>query len=292
MLDLSLAEIFEFFGFAIAATLLAGLVCPLVGTLLLVRRTGFYGIALPQFAATGVAFGFAVLPWWQEYVHLGVDSTSIASGEHVGLNYHLFWASVFTFGALAALLSGRGKGTETGRVAAAFAVASALTILFAHSSPVGDAYVHELLRGEILAIGLHEFDTLAVVLGVVLLAVLACHRDLVLVSYDRETAIVLGKPVLRWELFLQFLTGATIATGVMTVGPVLLFGLLVIPPLCARPLARSMASYFVWASTLGLSSALLGLIISFEFDWPLGPAVVLGGAAFLLPSRWVAAHRS
>ena len=223
---LTWTEMFDFFGFAIAATLIAGLVCPLVGTFLLVRRTGFYGIALPQFAATGVAFGFAILPWWQEYMGVGIQSSDLAAGEHIGLNYHLFWASLFTFGALAALLPGRGRGTETARVAAGFALASALTILFVHSSPVGDIYVHELLRGEILAIGLHEFDTLAAVLGVVLVVIVIFHRDLVLVSYDRESAVVLGKRVMGWELLLQVITGATIATGVMTVGPVLLFGLL------------------------------------------------------------------
>ena len=38
--------------------LLAGLVCPLVGCFLMLRRTSFYGIALPQFAAAGVACGF------------------------------------------------------------------------------------------------------------------------------------------------------------------------------------------------------------------------------------------
>ena len=285
MEGLTWGEVVDFFGFAIAATLIAGIVCPLVGTFLLVRRTGFYGIALPQFAATGVAFGFAILPWWQETIGLGIESSDLAAGEHIGLNYHLFWASLFTFGALAALLLGRGRGTETARVAAGFAVASALTILFAHSSPVGDVYVHELLRGEILAIGLHEFDTLAVVLGAVLLVVVVAHRDLVLVSYDRESAVVLGKRVWAWELLLQVITGASIATGVMTVGPVLLFGLLVIPPFAARSLARSMTGLFVLASFLGVLAALGGLGISFELDWPLGPAVVLAGALLLVPAR-------
>ncbi len=288
-MDLTLGEFLEFFGFAAAATLVAGLVCPLVGVFLLVRRTGFYGIALPQFAATGVAFGFAVLPWWQEYIGLGIDSESLAGGEHIGLNYHLLWAGVFTFGALAGLLVGRGKGTETGRVAAAFALASALTILFAHSSPAGDVYVHELLRGEILAIGLHEFDTLAAVLGVVLVAVVIGHRDLVMISYDRDSALVLGKPVLAWEGLLQLLTGATVATGVMTVGPVLLFGLLVLPPLAARPLARSMVGYFRVAALVGLMSAVGGLLISFRLDWPLGPAVVVAGFALVVAGRLVGA---
>lgn len=280
--DLTLAQAFEFFGFAIFATVIAGLVCPLVGNFLLVRRTGFYGVALPQFAATGVAFGFAILPWWTENVGLGVDLESATAGDHVGLNYHLFWASVFTFGSLGALLLGGRKGTETARVAAGFAIASGLTILFAHASPIGDIYVHELLRGEILAIGLHEFETLAVVLALVLGVVVVAHRDLVLVSYDRESAMVLGKPVFAWELLLQFITGATIATGVMTVGPVLLFGLLVLPPLAARGLARSMVGFFQWASVLGVLSAVLGLTASFRYDLPLGPAVVLGGAALAL----------
>ena len=64
MEGLSWSEIFEFFGFAIAATLIAGAICPLVGTFLLVRRTGFYGIALPQFAAAGTVLGFVLLPAW------------------------------------------------------------------------------------------------------------------------------------------------------------------------------------------------------------------------------------
>jgi ABC-type Mn2+/Zn2+ transport system permease subunit len=290
MEGLTWTEIYDFFGFAIAATVIAGLVCPLVGTFLFVRRTGFYGIALPQFAATGVACGFAVLPWWQAYVGAGLESSDLAAGEHIGLNYHLFWASVFTFGALAVLLIGRGRGAETTRVAAAFAIASALTILFAHSSPVGDIYVHELLRGEILAIGLHEFDTLATVLGAVLLVVVIGHRDLVLISYDRETAVVLGKPVLGWELLLQVLTGATIATGVMTVGPVLLFGLLVIPPLAARPQARSMVGLLCLSSIIGALSALGGLWVSFQLDWPLGPAVVLAGALLLVPAKLAGRH--
>lgn len=284
-MDLTLGEFLEFFGFAAAAAVVAGLVCPLVGVFLLVRRTGFYGIALPQFAATGVAFGFAVLPWWQQYIGLGIDSESLAGGEHIGLNYHLLWAGLFTFGALGGLLLGRGRGTETARVAAAFAIASALTILFAHSSPAGDVYVHELLRGEILAIGLHEFDTLAVVLGLVLLVIVVAHRDLVMVSYDRESARVLGKRVVAWEALLQLITGATVATGVMTVGPVLLFGLLVLPPLAARPLAGSMVGYFRAASILGLMSALGGLLISFRLDWPLGPGVVLAGSLLALGGR-------
>lgn len=286
------SEIFELFGYAILATLIAGVVCPLVGSFLLVRRTGFYGITLPQFAAAGIACGFALVGWWAEHVGIGgIDQATIVSGSHAALNYHLFWASLFTLGGLFAMvLVGRKRGTETGRIAAAFAIASALTILFAMHSPVGDIYVHELLRGEILAVGFHELDTLAVLYGAVTLTVVIFHRDLVLVSYDRDTARVLGKRVWRWELLLLNLVGVTVATGVMIVGPVVLFGLLVIPPLAARGLARSFLSFLILSSTLGLVSAVIGLWISFRLDWPLGPSVVCAATLCLVPN-WLLGRR-
>ena len=50
-MEISWADVWYLFHWAILSSLLAGVVCPLVGTFLLVRRTGFYGVALPQFAA-------------------------------------------------------------------------------------------------------------------------------------------------------------------------------------------------------------------------------------------------
>lgn len=283
-------EFVELFGPAIAAAVIAGVIAPLVGAFLLVRRTGFYGVALPQFAAAGVAFGFAILPWWSQVVGLGdLDETEIASGSHAALNYHLFWASLFTFLGLLwlALLGRRGRGSEAARVAAAFSIATAVTILAAHESPAGEVFVHSLLRGEILAVGIHELEILSGVFGLVLYAIIVFHRELTLVAFDREAAAVAGHGVTRLEALHLTLVGATVATGVMIVGPVVLFGLLVLPPLAARGFARSMRGYLVLSSLWGLLSALGGIWLSFELDWPLGPAVVAAGAVGL-PLSWLA----
>jgi ABC-type Mn2+/Zn2+ transport system permease subunit len=285
--ELSWHEFIELFGPAVLAALVAGAVCPLVGNFLLVRRTGFYGVALPQFAAAGVAFGFAVLPWWTSAIGLGdLSEAEISSGSHSALNYHLFWASLFTFSGLLwlAILGRRGRGSEAARVAAAFSVATAVTILAAHESPAGEIFVHSLLRGEILAVGIHELEILAGVYGVVLLALVVFQRELVLVAFDREAAQVSGRRVLFYDALLLNLIGATVATGVMIVGPVVLFGLLVIPPLAARGLSWSMLSFSWMASSIGVVSAIGGIALSFEMDWPLGPAVVSAAAIWLVPA--------
>lgn len=283
---MGIAGYLDLFRYTLLAAFVAGLVCPLVGVFLLLRRTSFYGIALPQFATAGVVFGFALLPWWIENVGLGgLDVETALSDSHAAMNWHLTWAAVFTFGGLAALtlLGRKGVGTEIGRVAAAFAIATAATILFGQLSPIGTAFVVELVFGEVLVIGVHELETLAVVLGLVAGLFLVFHRDLLIVSYDRETALVLEKPVLRFEALLTAMTGLCVAVGTMIVGPTLLFGLLVLPPLAARRWARSMSGLYLFSVGIGAAGVALGVFASFRLDLPMGAAIVAACAVALLP---------
>lgn len=284
-LEITRAVIWDLFLFSILSCALAGLVCPLVGCFLLVRRTGFYGITLPQFATAGVACGFAVLPWWIARVGLGgMDLETALDSPHALMNYHLGWAAFFTFlGLLALGTPKRGAATETARMAASFSIASALAILFGQFSPTGMEYVEVLLRGEALIVDVHKFETIAGVYGAVLVLFLLFHRDLLIASYDPETATVLGKRVRRWDALLLAMTGAVVAVGVWVVGPIVLFGLLVIPPLAARSLARSMTGFYGVAAALGVVAAYAGAEFSFFLDWPLGPSVVAVAAAELVP---------
>src|SRR5262245_4097037 len=55
---------------ALLGTAILGLVCPLIGSYLILRRTVFLGLTLPQIAAAGVSFTFwlqqtGFLPQWQ-----------------------------------------------------------------------------------------------------------------------------------------------------------------------------------------------------------------------------------
>ena len=291
LVDVGWGTIWELFHFAILSALCAGIVCPLVGAFLLVRRTGFYGVALPQFAATGVAFGWALPVWGASLGWSSIDLELIAlESPHAVKNYLLLMAGLFTFGGLfVLLLVDAKKETETGRVAAAFALASAVTILLAAVSPHGAEVIEQLLRGEILTADLHEFDTIAVAYGLVLVMLVLARRDLLLVSFDRELGRILEKRVRGIEGLFLTLTGITVSVGVLIVGPVVVFGLLVLPPLAAHGLARSMRGYLWLSSALGVLAALGGVLLSFRLDWPLGPSLVVVAAAEL-PLTWLAAR--
>jgi ABC-type Mn2+/Zn2+ transport system permease subunit len=285
MEGVSWGERLELFRYALLAALVVGAVCPLVGVFLFLRRTSFYGITLPLFATVGVVLGFAVLPWWIAHVGLGDLSVETAlSDSHAAMNYHFAWAAALTFAGLASLvLLGRVGGAEVGRVAAAFAIANAATILLGRMSPLGKGFVDDLLQGEILGVGVHEFEMIAVLFGLVLVLLFLFHRDLLIVSFDRDAARVLGKPATAFEALLHGITGLTVATGTMIVGPTLLFGLLVLPPLAARRWANSMPSLFLLSSAFGLLASLCGVVAAFEWDLPLGAAIVGVSALLLIP---------
>jgi ABC-type Mn2+/Zn2+ transport system permease subunit len=293
-MDVSWSTIWELFHFAIFSAALAGIVCPLVGCFLLVRRTGFYGVALPQFAAAGVALGWALPVWLAALGLTEIDlEVAVLESPHAVKNYLLVLAGLATFGGLwVLLLFARHEETETGRVAASFAIASAATILLASVSPHGGEVIDQLLRGEILTADLHEFETIGVVYGLVLLAVVVYHRDFLLVSFDRDGARIQGRSVRRVEALLLVATGLTVSVGALVVGPIVLFGLLVLPPLAARGLARSMLSFYVLSSALGLVAALGGVVVSFRLDWPLGPALVAVAGALMVPAQLIGRLRT
>ena len=77
------------------------------------------------------------------------------------------------------------------------------------------------------------------------------------------------------------LFGLTSSIGVMIVGPLTLFGFLVLPVLVVRPWARGLFSLAIAAPLLGGVTALAGFAIAYAADLPVGPTdVALSFAAF------------
>src|SRR5260221_695107 len=74
------------------------------------------------------------------------------------------------------------------------------------------------------------------------LALFAFRRELFLVSFDRDLAIVFGKRPGRWDVVLYLLIGVVISLGVMAAGPLATFGFLIVPPVTVRLFARHMVT--------------------------------------------------
>jgi ABC-type Mn2+/Zn2+ transport system permease subunit len=268
---------------ALIGSVLVGVVCPLVGVYFVLRRMIFLGVALPQLSAAGIACSFVAYRLVVGmHEHGNVSERSLA----------MLGSLAFTLGGILVLTAFERRGRETveARIGVTYAIAAALTILFLALDPHGDAEMVNLLKGDILATTRTSLNLLVGVLGAVVLVLFAFRKEFLLVSFDRDLAVVFGKRVALWDGLLYLVIGATISLGVMTAGPLVTFGFLVVPTLTARMLTSRMLTFSLVAAALGGVAAFGGFYGAYRLDLPLGPAevalasvllVVVGGGTML-----------
>jgi ABC-type Mn2+/Zn2+ transport system permease subunit len=261
---------------ALLGSAILAVVCPLVGAHLILRRRIFLGLTLPQVAACGVAFTFWI------YHEMGLAHGE--GGERLlAMAGSLLWTLIAM--GLLAYLDRHASGSPESRLAAAYALASALTILFVVFNPAGELEILNLLKGEVIALSNAELKLLATVYGAVFVALILFRREFLLSSFDSDLAFLLTGGKVQWSALLYLLCGLSIAVGVIMAGPLLVFGFMVLPPLAARPFARASASFFTLSSLIGLFTAIFGFYLSIILDLPLGPTDVALACALLFLSH-------
>ena len=111
----------------------------------------------------------------------------------------------------------------------------------------------------------------AIIFAAVVLCLIFFQKELLLVSYDREMALSLGKNIYVWDGLLFVIIGLSISLAVLSVGPAVTFGFLILPPLIVRNFVRTMRQFCVAASLLGGISSVIGFWIAYKYDLPVGP---------------------
>jgi ABC-type Mn2+/Zn2+ transport system permease subunit len=260
---------------SVYTSVIIGFACPLGGVFLVLRRLVFMGVALPQISSTGVAIALSV-PMW-----LGVIQP-----EHAAHSEHLlaFLGSMtFSLGAILVLafLERRGRGMPEGRLGTAYVVAAALSILLLSKNRFAEAGWLDLLKGEIITVDNADLAMTAGALAFVLAVLGLFQKEILLVSFDRTMAATLGKNVVFWDVLLYLLIGLTVSMAVLSVGPLIAFGFLLIPALTAQLFARNMRQFMILSSVLGGVSAFIGFWMAYQWDLPIGPTdVVLLGVIY------------
>lgn len=256
---------------AILGGLGVALLCSVLGVYLVLRRLVLIGVALPQASAAGIAAIF----WLSGHAHAqGAAAHFLALAGSLGA----------VFAALGFLLLGRRNArvpAEWG-VGALFSISSAATILLVAVNPTGDLEMSNLLRGELLAITVPDLWVIGGAMATVGALFLLYRRELLLTSFDPEFARTIGRNPLRYDGLLYALLGGSIALGVMNVGPLVVFGFLVLPALGALRIAPGLASAFAISAAIAAISFLGGFALAYHADLPAGPTGVAVAAGIWL----------
>lgn len=251
----------DFFWRALIGGLGVALVAGPLGCFVVWRRMAYFGDTLAHSALLGIALSFLIsVP-----VNLGVIITCVVL-------------------AVALVLFSRSKTLATDTLLGILAH-SALAIGLVTLSFMPDIRVDltGLLFGDLLAMSRHDllwiYGGAALILG--LLTVL--WRGLLMSTIHEELARVEGVPVERLRLALMLMFSIVIAVAMKIVGVLLITALLIIPAATARRLANNPEHMVGLAIVFGFIAVSGGLTLSWHFDTPAGPSVVVTAfSVFLL----------
>jgi manganese/zinc/iron transport system permease protein len=260
-------------GAVACACLIAGMLYGLLGSLAYLRRQSLRGDVLAHAAWPGVLVAFLVT---------GQRSPLILSAGA------LFFSIVF--GALISAIERlfprlKGDGAPALLLSGSFALGSVLwSLMQRRMEGLGQAGLKSFLLGQAAAVQWPDVWTLLVVLLVAGGTVVLLQRDIASILFDRDHALLQGKPVLAMEWLLDLLLALGVVTGLTIVGMVVLSALLVAIPLAARPFTHRFGPFVLFSTLAGILVGLATpwLVIGLEKSFvhpgrgiPTGPIFVL-----------------
>jgi zinc transport system permease protein len=231
----------------------ASLTCCYVGVYVVLRRIVFVSAALAQLGAAGVGLGLLLninpVVTCYAFILLGMLLVPIVQRER--------------------------RVSRESILGAMYAVSASLAMIFVAKSPAEQHLMESILFGELLYSTGDVVLRLSIVAGIVLLIHLLLFKPILLSSFDPEFASTLGIKVKLLDLIFYTTLAVLIGECIRSVGALLTFAYLVIPPLTALLLTDRFKVAFAISVAFGFIANAIGIAISFKYDLPSSPTVAV-----------------
>lgn len=232
-----------------------------LGCYLMLRRMSLVGDAMSHAMLPGAAVGFLL-------VGLSVPAMSLG-------------------GFVAALAVGLGAGMitritnqrEDASFAALYLIALALGVLML-SAPSRQIDLMHLLFGSVLAVDNPSLYQIAAVSSLTCLLLALFHRPLTMDSLDPKFARSVGNAGTFAHILLIVLMVANLVSAFQALGTLMAVGLMMLPAAAARFWCRTFPAMMALSIAFAASSSIVGLLLSYFFELPSGPSIILVAGMF------------
>jgi ABC-type Mn2+/Zn2+ transport system permease subunit len=251
---------YDFMQRGLAAAVIVGIVCAVVGTFVVLKGLAFIGDAVSHAAFPGLVIAFILgVP-----LYLGGAVAAVGTALAIGL------------------VSRRSRLRFDTSVGVLFAGTFALGILLFSTIKTYVADLLGYLLGNVLGIGVGDLIQVAI-LGIVVLAiVVVIRKELLFATFDPLGAAASGLPVAFLEYLLLALIGVTIVVSIQAVGIIMVVAMLVTPAATAQLLVVRFDRLMLLAAIIAAVSAVSGLYLSFYANLASGASIVLIETGFFL----------
>ncbi len=252
---------FEFMRNAVMAGLMVGLICGIMGTLVVVNRVVFLSGGIAHAAYGGIGLSF-FMGW------------PFLSGT---MGFAL--ASAFVMAAVTL----KAKHRADTIIGVIWAIGMAVGIVLLDLTPGYRVDLMSYLFGSILTVPASDLLVMLSLILVVSGVVGYFYKDLIAMAYDEEFARARGVPVRGLYFLLIGTLALCIVMIIQVVGLILVIAMLTIAPFMVEKYTKSMAAMMLWSGLLNICFTLGGLWLAFRFNLTSGATIILvAGTVFAL----------
>jgi len=251
---------YEFMQRAFWAGAMIGIIAPILGVYLMLRRQALMADTLSHVSLAGVALG-----------------------SSLSLNPSLSGFAVAILGGILIEQLRRSYRTYSELPVAIIMISGlALAVVLMSLKQNWSKSLSSYLFGSIVAVNDTQLLLIAAVLLTGLVYFLILRRPLYNLTFDEETATISGAKVKLLSFSFAVLTGMTVAAAMPVVGVLLVSALIVLPASLALRIAPGFAAAIHIAIGTGLTGIFSGLSLSYYIDTPPGGTIALVLLVFLL----------
>lgn len=239
---------------SLVIAILVGLLCAVVGSYLMVQRLALLGDAISHSVLPGLAIAFMV-------------------GGNIFIG--AFIAGILSTMAIAWIRT-RSPIKEDAAMGIVFSAFFALGItLITIIQKDNKIDLNHFLFGNILGVTVDEVKDTAIIAAIVLIVIVLLYKELLFYTFDPLGAQAAGLPVNRLNFGLMVLIALTIVASMKAVGVILVLSLLITPGATAYLLVKRLHQVMILGAVIGVFSSISGMYISYFYNLPSGPAIVL-----------------
>ena len=238
---------------ALAACVLSGITCGVIGTYVVCRRMVFLagGITHASFGGLGIAFWMGANPIAGAMIFAVLSALGIE------------WAG------------SRGRIREDSAIGIIWSVGMAVGALFMSLRPgytSGDLSAY--LFGSIVTVTDSDVAALAALTAVIIAGALLWLRPVMYTAFDRDFARSRGIPTRVISYLMAALVAVTIVLSIRIMGIVLLISLVTMPVVIVNSLSRSYRTIALAAPLVAVAGNIAGLVVSYNCEVPPGAAII------------------
>ncbi|WP_210391316.1 metal ABC transporter permease [Synechococcus sp. PCC 7502] len=244
---------------ALTIGVLIGILCPVVGTYLIVQRMSLLGDVMAHSVLPGLAVAF----YWKINILVGAFVSGMISAVLIA------WLRSQTRVKVDAIMA---------LMFSSFFALGILLITLLRNRLDLDSF----LFGDILSVTREDVWRTGIITVIVLILVKLTYKEMLFYTFDPIGAKAVGLPVDLIYLGLMAAVTMTIIASMQTVGVVLVVSMLIGPGISAYLVVKELYGMMRLGAVFGVAAAVGGMYVSYYLNVPSGAAIVLFNLAIFL----------